>query len=901
MQQDTNYIISLEQEETIREGHSTPVLNYSELLERYGIAFRRAGNYLEVGEIDWVQGWILDISVVQTQVASLLECILPTLIRDNTPFVLVRNMEIARSVLAAELGYHTLAKVISIYPMDSDHAVELALELIALTSSFKGPEILTDRQLGKVVYTRYGAGNAVTRMNDKNIEEKYIYGPTGNLVKDPLTIPFSLPEGVIWPFDRIVPVQPAKIETVLQDRYRPMAVLKEDAKGSVRKGLWLERIYRIKWCVLKEGRKCMNSDDSGRDIHDRLRWQFDLQKNLEGIIPVPKVYDLFDENGNTYLIMELIRGVSLDTVIVDTLHGKPWPAQPLDIRLLLLDYASQVLDIIGTMHEQGYLHRDIMPNNFLVTKQHRVWMIDLELSYSQRLRKPYPPFRLGTPGFMSPEQQEAKHPTIEQDIYAIGATMIVLLTGLLPSAFSMDDQQLITDQLYLFIRDEEFIKILAASVSSNPSCRPSIPALKAALAEFRNRQIRQESIRQRNLTTPIVNKENLKDTIDQALKGLSTSTFMDKDQLWFSRTEVEEGMDYYQSKSTSIYPGFYQGLSGVLYLLAKGYKTGFSISHCMGGYENSLTYIGEMNSGRLTNVPAGLYAGTAGMALALTKAIESGLISRHPVVEQDIKDFLQNEFTDGYGIAKGLAGKGFVLLHATEILNAPDLAALLRHTIYQLLSFQQPDGSWISITDNRTHIKATGYAHGVSGITCFLLEYLQRHKDTNVEIAVTRSLQWLMQQAHKKKGEFIWYTNNKSKQIDSGFDNGMAGIILCLVRAFKVLGGGSYRQTAEKVLATIPDHWMKRDITLATGLTGIGEVYLEAAKVFSSEQWQNRANWIAQLLLHYVKKQNDGISYWLTEGIAIPTASLMLGNSGVIHFLMHYCKPDQLNHPLLII
>ena len=903
MHQEETYQISMLPEECIsNKAEHHLLLNYSEILSKFGIVFRRVEKYLEVGEIDWIQGWILDISVISLQVSSLLECILPLLIRENTPFRLVRNLEIARMTLGGGLGYADLGKIISLYPRDDTQALYLAQQLIALTSSFKGPEIPTNRQLAGVIYTRYGACKPIIQINDRNTEEKYIYGPKGILVKEPLSIPFHLPEGITWPFGAIASSQLPKKESVLQDRYKPMAILKVDAKGSVRKGLWLEKIYKIRWCIIKEGRKCMTSDESGRDIHDRLEWQFDLQKDLKDHIPIPKVYDFFKENGNSYLVMELIKGVPLDSLVVNILRGKPWPAQSLDIRLQLLNYVAQILNIIETMHQKGYIHRDIAPYNFLVSRQQQLWMIDLELTYSERLHRPSPPFRLGTPGFMSPEQEAVLIPTKEQDIYALGAMLILILTGLFPGGFSTDCEQILKNQLNFLIGDDALVIVLTRCLSMDPNFRPTLRALKISIEEFRTRQISSPFDLGKSISNLIVNKESLKKAITCSINGLSTPIALNSNHLWFSRKEEDEDFTYYQSKSVSVYKGFYQGLSGVLYTLAKAHRSGFSISSCIKGYETSLAYIQQKPKTELSSSPGGLYIGTAGMALALIEGIESGLINKESAIEEEIKLYLQNEHTDGYGIAKGIAGKGLVLLRSIKVSNDPTLLTLLQNIVDQLLALQQKDGSWVvenSFTKQRT--KEAGFANGASGITCFLLEYLKTNNDKNIEKAAVKSLRWVIRQSHETKGQLIWQITDKKGEENAGMDNGLVGILLCLVKAYEVFQDSYYRQLVEKTASLTSENYVKRDLTLSTGLTGIGELCLEAAKIFASEKWQTHANWISNFLSNYFIKQKDGSYYWLTEEIPFPTASLMLGNCGVLHFLLRCYTPKHLSHPLLIV
>jgi hypothetical protein len=97
-----------------------------------------------------------------------------------------------------------------------------------------------------------------------------------------------------------------------------------------------------------------------------------------------------------------------------------------------------------------------------------------------------------------------------------------------------------------------------------------------------------------------------------------------------------------------------------------------------------------------------------------------------------------------------------------------------------------------------------------------------------------------------------------------------------------------------------PTHLYSIDFTQGNGLAGLGEVYLEAAKVFQSGEWQDRADWIAQFLLHHFCQQKDGVCYWMPDGSPFTTAGFMGGNSGIIHFLLRYLKPGQLSHPFLI-
>jgi len=893
-------ILPAQREPATVQSISTPVINYSEILSRFGVEFRRAENYLEAGEIDWVQGWILDIGVICTQVEPLLESILPLLISENVPFRLVRNLEIANSVLGGKLSLAELGKIISIYPRSDSDALQLATQLISLTSSFKGPEILTDRQLSGVIFTRYGGCNPLIRLNHQNIEEKYIYDPAGNLTKEPLSIPFRLPWGIYWPFRAICPAEAAKKESVLQDKYKPMKVLKTDVKGSVRKGLMLQKLFKVSWCVIKEGRHCMNADDWGRDVHDRLDWQFALQKDLEGHIPVPKVYDFFQENGDSYLVMEFIWGIPLNDIVPGIIKGRSWPELPVGDRLLLLDYAMQILDIIETMHGKGYIHRDIQPNNFLGDKRQKLWLIDLELAYSERLQRPFPPFRLGTPGFMSPEQEAQQMPTRDQDIYAIGSMLTLLLTGLFPHGFSIANQRLLKDQLLYFVKDEIFVEIIVDCYSDDPRCRPNMAALKANLQAFHARQ--QELAKDSKGAVSNKVEDQLENIINNALCGLATPVFLNKDYLWSSKKVEEEALVYQQSKSLSVYNGYSSGLSGILYVLFKAQQIGFPIEPCMQAYKNSLDFLHGLAPQQMSSTSAGLYTGSAGIAITFLEALKAGLVPEKTSLNSEILLCLENKNLEGPGMANGLAGKGLALLHVINTIHDPSLMRWLQDTVEELLSQQQPDGSWISGRDPKGRLaKITGWAYGMAGIVGFLLEFVKRHRDKTAETAVTRALRWLIGQSRQKNRQVLWYVDDRNKVIDHGMLNGYPGIILCLIKAYEVLGDPLCKQTAEMALSTISAPGIVTDLTLASGLAGIGELYLEAAKIIGSGEWLSRAGSIVDFFLHYFAWQKDGSGYWLTKDNDFPTAELFAGNCGVIHFLLRYSARERLSHPFTIV
>lgn len=877
---------------------STPLANdYGEILHKHGAQYETVGNYLQVGKIEWVQGWIINISVIRPQLPDLLDTIIPLLLGESVPFKVVENEDTAMGILNGTFGYTELGKLVSIYPRGNDQSLSVAQKLLKITQSFRGPRVLTDRHLGSVIHTRHGSCRPLIRISENGNQEQFIYDSSGQLIKDIYTIPFVLPSGVIWPFSSITSSAALKPETTRQDKYKTMSVLKVDVKGSVKKALWLEKLYRVKWCIIKEGKRNMIADLNGRDIGERLRWQFELHNDLCGFIPIPKVYEYFEEDGDSYLSMEYIKGRDLDSIISSTFGEKKWDRLTLSDRLLLLNYASQILDIIQRMHWKGYIHRDITPLNFLVDRDQQIWMIDLELSFSQQHNKPFPPFRLGTPGFMSPEQEAVILPTIQQDIYALGGILISLLTGLLPFKFATKIKETLKDQLAFFIPNQQLIENISNCFDPIPELRPTIEQLKLSIEQFLVGQ--EETPTQKSHRHTPLTKEDISGMLTNAIKGMTSPAMMSPEDIWLSKAEQQEGMEYYQSESTAVFPGFYEGLSGILYLLARAHKVGISIRPCLKGYDESRRWLRYHCLQRLSETPAGLYGGTAGIALALIEGINSGVIPDNEETTREIQAYLNHDKISGNGIVKGVAGQGMVLLQAGSTLKQELIGFSLKKHVAHLLQQQQKDGSWTSISTTKKDIlKVTGFGHGVSGLVCFLLGYIKLYNDTDAQKACIKALNWLTKQQHKVKGQVIWYINDKSKDTDPGMQDGVIGIILTLIKAFALIRDPCYHQLAEQVLRSIPHPWVNRDLTLANGLAGVGELYLEAAGTFRSDEWQERADWIATFLLHHYQQKKDKSIFWMSENTQLTSPALLTGNAGVIHFLLRYYRPDLLSHPL---
>jgi serine/threonine protein kinase len=132
------------------------------------------------------------------------------------------------------------------------------------------------------------------------------------------------------------------------------------------------------------------------------------------------------EGNRPYIVMELVDGEDMWTRIERL--GKLTEAEA-------IDYIAQIGQGLHEAHKNGIIHRDIKPDNILLTADGQAKLTDLGLSkdLEQDLGLTRDDRGLGTPNFIAPEQfGDAKHAGVRCDIYALGATLYMALTGKLP-------------------------------------------------------------------------------------------------------------------------------------------------------------------------------------------------------------------------------------------------------------------------------------------------------------------------------------------------------------------------------------------------------------------------------------------------------------------------------------
>ncbi len=844
------------------------VFDCGKVLLSSGLGFERDGLYYKVGEITQVQGWIIHISVVPYQLEKLLNILVPFFCKNSIAFRIVADLAIAGQLQSGELGYINVGKTIKVYLTDQCFNSLLISELVRLSLPFDGPAVPTDIHLSGNLYARYGGFNPIRTLNQNGEQENYIYDPAGRLAKDEYRIPYELPKDVFFPFDFLNIEARSKENRILKNKYRIVSVLKADVKGSVLRAVYFKGLF-LKSCVIKQGKKYTCADEYGRYISDRLAHQLDLYRKLQGKAPVPAIIDFFEESGDTYFAMGLINGPLLENKVAEIFEGLTWVQLTVNKRLQILDYVLQVVDVAQTLHENGIVHRDITPANFIVDPKNRLAVIDLELSFFLHAKQSAPPFGIGTIGFMSPEQQAGRTPTVYEDIYGLGALMIPLFTCLPPVKFEQQQKEVIRYQLGFFIQDQQIVSLILACLSQDPGDRPALASIRGEIE-----QIKQECKTNPFLFTgsPFTDHPaaGVKETIRKGLQALSGPVISRQGQIWASCAD-QSGYHVanYQFGQT-VYMGLQNGLGGIIYSIARADR---KTRVCRDAYFVNLQYLYDSFISRLPRLPGGLYGGAAGMAVALAEGIKNGLIETNESNRETIRQCLDIP-SDGLSMRTGAAGIGVAALVCSSVLQLSETKTLAEKQFKKILL-------------GLDNYPSLNWTEGLAGIATFLILYFDRFNDEQTGQVAKDLLHRIAKQASKNKLVSPWLSE------------GSAGIALCFLKAFEVFKDHGYARFAEQLLGRNPKYLSSHLFTHGSGLAGLGEVYLEAYKILAGSEWLDRAGWIASVFVNACRYDPDGGAYWVTGMPTMITADFAGGCSGIIHFLNRYSQPAEFSFPFL--
>lgn len=885
-------------------------LNYVTTLKKFGLKPNLRYPWAVVSNSSRVQGWKLHLSTIPSEADRVLELICPFLCKRKISFKVVQSEFLLGMLNEGGLGDTQVGKFMTIYPQSDTESKEIADYLVRVTKGFHGPVIITDLRLGDIVYTRYGGFNPVITWNRLGQHFFSIYTPAGGLQLDSYDIPFIPPVDIPNPFNHLLlPSNTNKITNLepLKKLFGPgylfLETIKGHPRGSVFLGLDLRSMDQVSAKVIKQGRQYVATDIHNRDIRTRLQHQEVLHRKLAELISIPKTDSYFEEGGHGYLPLEYIEGKSIEEIVSAQLNNRPWTSLNHNNQKMLLNYLKKAVTEVQKLHAHGYIHRDLTVSNIWIGKDEKVYLLDLELAHA--INDPTPPFALGTMGFMSPNQMTKQSPQFEDDIYSLGSVMIYMLTGLDPRYILLRNEKNLTDKLNIITRGapKELIELIVNCVKENPLDRPSLNMIKTVLQKYSTIGNQHFLITDKQVN--IIQNEKLlsdkiKDLIKRGQQGLLKEVVVDQPSgLWLS-AKINEKMDTLNDGSYEVYRDANKGVAGVIYMLGRLARFGYVNNEVSDRVQQIIPWLIVEDERKLP----GLHFGNAGIAVALVEAISGGLIQRNSKISAFIENALAGRL-DWPDITHGAAGQGIAVLYCSDYLQNKNLLKLAHRCADYLINTQKKDGSWVMPhgVDGMSGETLTGFAHGVSGMIYFLAEYDRRFDCKHARQAWKAGVNWLIDQAiPTKNGEALeWDYSDKNKIRWKWWCHGSPGIALTFLRLYEQTQESIFAEIASKSLRIHEADIIHSNLSQCHGLSGLGEIYLEASRVLGDIHWKERAEKIAKTLISLRRESKRGDLTWLVEDPHAFTADLMVGSSSVVHFLLRFSlQGDKMGFPLLL-
>ena len=205
---------------------------------------------------------------------------------------------------------------------------------------------------------------------------------------------------------------------LLADRYRLVSVLGRGGMGTVWRAVdeVLGRAVAVKELRFAAG----VDEDERRRLIARTLTEAKAIARVRHTAAIT-VYDVVEEDGRPWIVMELVESRSLSEVISN--EGVLPPLRAAEIGL-------ELLAVLGQAHRSGILHRDVKPSNVLIGHDGRVVLTDFGIARVEGDPSVTSTGMLvGAPSYISPERARGRVPGAPADLWSLGATMYAMVEG----------------------------------------------------------------------------------------------------------------------------------------------------------------------------------------------------------------------------------------------------------------------------------------------------------------------------------------------------------------------------------------------------------------------------------------------------------------------------------------
>ncbi|MBQ9871094.1 MAG: Stk1 family PASTA domain-containing Ser/Thr kinase [Eubacterium sp.] len=203
--------------------------------------------------------------------------------------------------------------------------------------------------------------------------------------------------------------------TILDERYEIIDVVGTGGMSTV----YRAKDHRLKRYVAVKVLKTEYSNDANFVSKFRVEAQASAGLTHPNIV---SVYDVCEDNGRYFIVMELVEGITLKEYI--NLNGRLTMDQA-------LDFSMQIASGLEAAHEHHVIHRDIKPQNIIVSKNGNLKVTDFGIAKAATSNT-MSTAGMGSVHYISPEQARGGYSDERSDIYSMGITMYEMVTGRVP-------------------------------------------------------------------------------------------------------------------------------------------------------------------------------------------------------------------------------------------------------------------------------------------------------------------------------------------------------------------------------------------------------------------------------------------------------------------------------------
>src|SRR5258708_7458559 len=202
--------------------------------------------------------------------------------------------------------------------------------------------------------------------------------------------------------------------------------------------------------------------------------------------------------------------------------------------------------------------------------------------------------------------------------------MILLLMELSQINFNTETANSLIDDLLYFTNSRLISGLISACLAENREHRPSLMEVVDVLKQYRGlASINGEVLlAKKELKNP--QREEMIAFVEKAIAGLSSARVMTEARLWSSLSNRRDNWVGNEQLERTYKCGFFSGMAGVLFVLAKARECGLNIGPCLHGYDAARIFIEEYIVEKGDKLMPGLFEGSTGIAIA----ISSGMMNK---------------------------------------------------------------------------------------------------------------------------------------------------------------------------------------------------------------------------------------------------------------------------------